>query len=219
MTDENEERFVFFPNDGSKPRRLTVAEAEEWLNNNLRSSGDCPRDAYRNLIRFHIDTRRLEMAATISKSMLSRFKGDPELEAESLMMLGRIMEKMGDYTAAVTYYERVVALEPLDRDSSYFGHNNLGFSLNQLERFEEGEKCCRRAIEVDPAYSNAHKNLGLALEGQARFREAAQAYVDATDACVSDPRPLNHLSSLLGKRPELCDEFERFAEKQERRSG
>ena len=76
---------------------------------------------------------------------------------------------------AEQFYRQALSMEPTSSLLWYFIHNNLGFSLNQLGRFEEGETCCRRAIGINAQRSNGHKNLGLSLQGQGRYREAAES--------------------------------------------
>ena len=89
----------------------------------------------------------------------------------------------------------------------YYLHNNLGYSLNQLGRFEEGELYCRRAIGITSKPQNAHKNLGLALQGQGKYAEAAGCFVTATQANASDGRSVKHLEELIQQHPELEFEF------------
>jgi len=55
--------------------------------------------------------------------------------------------------------------------------------------------------------SNAYKNLGISLEGQLRFNEAAEAYDRAIRVDPRDCRPLKHLETLLDFQPELKYEF------------
>src|SRR6266436_678608 len=105
---------------------------------------------------------------------------DAERKAHCVLALGQMMESVGDYSSAVGYYKEAFALEPGQTDAWYFINNNLGFSLNQLGQFGEGEKYCRKAIEIDPNRPNAFKNLGIALSGQGDFRGAANCFVAAT---------------------------------------
>ena len=86
---------------------------------------------------------------------------------------------------------------------NYFLRNNLGYSLNQLGQFSEGESWCRKAIEIDWNRPNAHKNLGLALQGQTRYPEAAESFRNATLVDPFDRRALNHLRELLEIHPDL----------------
>lgn len=51
---------------------------------------------------------------------------------------------------------------------------------------------------------NAHKNLGLALEGQGRWLEAAEAYQQAVIAWPADRRAYDHLQRLLNEHPSLA---------------
>ena len=54
---------------------------------------------------------------------------------------------------------------------------NLGKTLLDQGRHEEAaDCCCRRAVELDPALSDAHMNLGGALHALERFEEAEQAH-------------------------------------------
>ena len=61
----------------------------------------------------------------------------------------------------------------------------------------------RAAIEINPAMHNAFKNLGLALEGQGRRREAAEAYIRATESGPMDSRALRHLEDLVAANEEF----------------
>ena len=93
----------------------------------------------------------------------------------------------------------------------YFINNNLGFSLNIMERFAEAEPYCRRAMQSDPNRPNAYKNLGLSLAGQGQYREAAQCYVAATQINAADPRAFHLLMDLVKNHPELEYDFETAA--------
>ena len=112
-----------------------------------------------------------------------------------------------DYPAAVRYYKEALAPEPTHTITWYFINNNLGFSLNTLGQFAEGEVYCRKAIKVDPTRPNAHKNLGIALAGRGEHREAAQSFVTATQVNAADARALRLLQDLLRQHPELEYEF------------
>ncbi len=125
---------------------------------------------------------------------------------------GQLMEQIGDFEKAVEYYQKAFALEPAGEDIWYFIHNNLGYSLNQLGRFPEGERFCRAAIKIQPVTHNAYKNLAIALEGQAKFVEAAENYIQATKHNVMDSRAFHHLKDLLEKQPELLTENPEIAE-------
>jgi tetratricopeptide (TPR) repeat protein len=84
----------------------------------------------------------------------------------------------------------------------YYLHNNIGFALNQLERYAEAELHLREAVRLDADRPNAFKNMGLSLEGQGKFGEAALCYIAATRADASDPRALKHLEELAKRHKE-----------------
>ena len=127
---------------------------------------------------------------------------DLEEQAAYFLYLGGAAEQRKDFEAAVIFYQRALALEPMKLEVWYFAHNNLGFSLNQLGRFSDGEKFCRDAIRIDSNRSNGHKNLGLALAGQEHFPAAAHAYIAAINANPADTRSLVLLLKLLRSHPE-----------------
>lgn len=193
------------PPDGA--RQVTAEEAEQVLLKRLEESKDDPLEAMWELAQFYKSQNHLDRAGEIFHDML-QWVSDPELKAQIILALGQTAERARDYPLAVQFYRQGVALEPAAQPNWYFIHNNLGFSLNQLGDFVEGEDCCRRAIAIAPERSNAHKNLGLALVGQGRFREAAETFVKATQVNASDPRSLKHLEDLLAEHPNLVAEFD-----------
>jgi len=131
-----------------------------------------------------------------------------EKQATFFLKQGLEAEKKRDFEAAVIAYKQAKALEPTDKEIWYFIHNNLGYSLNQIGRFSEGEKYSREAILIDCQRSNAYKNLGIALVGQEQFVAAAQSYVQAIEATPADTRSLVLLLKLLQAQPELKLEFQ-----------
>ncbi|HMG21000.1 MAG TPA: hypothetical protein VK607_06770, partial [Kofleriaceae bacterium] len=104
---------------------------------------------------------------------------------------------------------RALSLGQTNAGTWYLIHNNLGYCMNQVGRYEEGEAYCRTATEIDPKRANAFKNLGLSLQGQGRLAAAAGSFVDAVKANASDPRALKHLEDLVAAhRAELAAEIQ-----------
>jgi tetratricopeptide (TPR) repeat protein len=56
---------------------------------------------------------------------------------------------------------------------------------------------------MNPDRYNAHKNLGVALEGLGRYAEAAISYLTASRLNPKDPRALKHLDDLVATHPEV----------------
>jgi Flp pilus assembly protein TadD len=90
------------------------------------------------------------------------------------------LREKGQCAAAVSEYEKVIAVRPEHRDA----HTNLGICLAQTGRTEDAERAFRRALEIDPSFARGYTNLGaLALLTGDTVR-ARDAYLQAI---VKDP--------------------------------
>jgi tetratricopeptide (TPR) repeat protein len=118
------------------------------------------------------------------------------------MELVRGNRAIGDHAGASVFYREGLALPRAPPDTCYLLHNNLGCCLNEAGRHADAEGHCRAAIAIDPERHNAHKNLGVALEGQGRLAEAADAFIRAVQR---NPRALPHLERLLASHPALAE--------------
>ena len=185
---------------------LTAAEMEQLLLKRLESATENPAQAMWELAQFYKTGDRLERASEVFHELLGSVD-DLEIKAQIIFSLGQTAEKSNDFELAVRFYREALGMEPCSPFTWYFIHNNLGYSLNRLGRFVEGERVCRQAIAISTQPPNAHKNLGLALVGQGRDREAAESFIAATQADAADPRSLRHLEALLTEHPELEFDF------------
>ena len=61
--------------------------------------------------------------------------------------------------------------------------NNLGNLLQLTDRFDDAVISYRRALELDPRFTDAHYNLGKVAEELDRLEDAAAHYRDAVDCC------------------------------------
>lgn len=198
------------PPDGAVVE-LSNEEAEKMLLRKLAESKAEPTGALWNLAQFYKLSKQHEKALQRLRELMALLP-DPEDKAECVLTMGQAMEQVGDYPAAVRYYKEALALEPTNSFTWYFINNNLGFSLNTLGQFPEGEVYCRKALEIDPNRPNAHKNLGISFAGQGQYQDAARCFVAATQANAADPRAFRLLQDLLKEHPELEFEFEDAAE-------
>ena len=190
---------------------LSAEEAEKLLLKRLDEAKADPTEALWQLAHFYKQVKQHEKALERLRQLMQRLP-DPEQKAQCVLTMGQAMEQVGDYRTAVRYYKEALALEPTHTFTWYLINNNLGFSLNTLGQFEQGENYCRKAIEAAPTRPNAHKNLGIALAGRGEYREAARSFVTATQADAADARAFHLLQDLLRKHPELEYEFEAVAE-------
>jgi tetratricopeptide (TPR) repeat protein len=109
-----------------------------------------------------------------SGQYLLEFEGDPA--DGSLSVIER--KTMADApSGAEEWFDRAVALEREDGKAA-------------LRAYEQ-------AIAVDPAFLNAHINLGRLLHEAGRYARAEQVYREALKVCGSDPVLLYNLGVLL----------------------
>jgi len=186
---------------------LSNEEAEKMLLKKLDESNADPIQALWQLAQFYKMSKQHDKALERLRQLMERLP-NPEQKAECVLTMGQAMEQVGDYPAAVRYYKEALALEPTHTFTWYFINNNLGFSLNTLGQFSEGEIYCRKALEIDPQRPNAHKNLGISLTGKGQYQDAARCFIAATQANAADARAFRLLQDLLKQHPELEFEFQ-----------
>lgn len=194
------------PTTGGEPVELPFAEVKRLLLAQLLDGTKDRKYTLKQLAHIHGEARHYDQALDYLRQLLP-LELDLEQRAAYVLAMGALAEKQDDFEAAVRFYREAWAMEPERNDVWYFVNNNLGFSLNKVCQFAEGEKFCRAAIEINGSRSNARKNLGIALEGQGQFVEAAKSYIMATKVVPGDPRSLGLLKELLQRHPELEYEF------------
>ncbi len=132
---------------------------------------------------------------------------DPEKKAFCYLSVGQLLEQVREFDSAMEHYSRALLLEPTNACSWYFVHNNIGCCLNHSERFEEAEHYCRDAIRIDPTRYNAYINLGVSLEAQERYVEAAKSFLDAMKANAVDIELIEHLEGLVKEHVEIEEDM------------
>lgn len=190
------------PQSTTPSSSLTGEELEQLLLNKLKRCRDAYCQTLWDLAWLCSRMGRQEQACKYIRQILA-IGEDPELAAACYLALGQFMEQTRDYDGAFAYYAQAYALEPVDTHISYFVHNNLGYCLNRLGRYEEAESYLRVALQIDPSKQNAYKNLGISLERQGRFAEAAQCYIQGVQADATDSRALWYLEELISDHPEI----------------
>ncbi|MDH3582697.1 MAG: tetratricopeptide repeat protein [Phycisphaerae bacterium] len=176
--------------------------------------GNC-RSTLWQLTAMYRDLRCYDDARRCLERILELATEDGE-RVSCLLQLGANMEKDGDFEAAVGYYQTCCGMEPEDKNARYFAHNNLGFCLNMAGRFDDAEPHLHTAVRTDWKRHNAHKNLGLTSLARGRLREAAEAFITATELEPRDPRATHHLLELLLDNPELVEQAPHLQEEAKR---
>jgi tetratricopeptide (TPR) repeat protein len=183
-----------------------LVQMEKDLQQQLKQPDQNPKDVLWKLAWLYNATRRPEQAMKYLRQLLAA-ESDLEIKAACILGLGQSMEQLNDFPAAIQFYREAMIMEPARNDTWYFIHNNLGYSYNQIGQFAEGEKCCRTAIQINPARPNAHKILGIAMSAQGRYREAALSYITGTYNHAGDGRSFKLLKELVQEHPALEFEF------------
>src|SRR5262249_19277121 len=85
--------------------------------------------------------------------------------------------------------------------------------MDQAGNLEDATLCYLRALEIEPAYRDAHYTLGNLLKRSGNFEEALRHYEQAIDpGCEYAPEALNNMGTALrqlGRAEEAIDCFRR----------
>ena len=128
---------------------------------------------------------------------------------------GEVAETEEQWGFALENYGIGLSLLPKDTTTVYFLFNNAAHCLNALQLYSEGESYCRRAIEIDPTRSEAHKNLAVSRRCQGNLRGSALCLVEAIKMNPSDKHAVQLLKQLLTDHPTLslqCSQIARELE-------
>jgi tetratricopeptide (TPR) repeat protein len=123
-----------------------------------------------------------------SGQYLLEFEGDPADGSMSVIEKNPAAEAP---SGAEEWFDRAVALEAEDPETAI--------------------RAYRQAIAADPAFLNAHINLGRLLHEAGRHAKAEQVYREAVNTCGSDPVLLYNLGVLLddmGRKTQAMDAYE-----------
>jgi Flp pilus assembly protein TadD len=156
------------------------AEAEALLER-LVAEYPASAEAHRLLGQLLFEQGRAEEALSHLEDAV---RWDPE-DAAALILLGTVHARhRRDTDAALAYFERAIALDP----DNYLALNNIGGTLINAGREQEGEAYLRRALELNPRYPNAHYGLALLHARRGEYRDAFEHAVVATrEAAPADP--------------------------------
>jgi len=91
---------------------------------------------------------------------------------------------------------------PPSKECQYEINERFSFFLSLSGRYKEAETICRESIEMCPVWSSAYINLGISLEGQGRYREAAESYRNSMMADKTE-WGMERIDNLIEKHPEL----------------
>jgi tetratricopeptide (TPR) repeat protein len=154
------------------------------------------------VVGFYRGTNKTDAASRLLEGFIELSK-DPEQSAHCHLALGQIATDEQRHEAALNHFSAALEVAPKRRKVVYVLHNNIGYCLNSLGRFAEGEQHCRAAIDIDWTRASGYRNLGVSLNGQKNILGAAWALVEAVKAEEADNRARELLEKLLAIHPGL----------------
>lgn len=155
------------------------------------------------VVGFYRGINKIESATHLLEGYIQLSK-NPEQSAHCHLALGQIATDEKKLDQALQHFNAALELAPKKRKVGYVLHNNIGYCLNNLGRFAEGEKHCRRAIEMDWARASGYRNLGVSLQGQGDMVGAAWALAEAIKVEATDDRARLILDKLLAAHPKIA---------------
>jgi Flp pilus assembly protein TadD len=125
--------------------------------------------AYSNAAAIFEKQGNLDKALEYYKKAVEIAPNRPELHAS----MAAIYEKQGNQAAAQAEYKALAEADPAHAAITWF---NIGAIAKNSDRNEEAVRAFQKAVELDPAYAAAHKELGYALVKQGDFKGAVAQF-------------------------------------------
>ena len=154
-------------------------------------------------------------------------------DADSWFMLGTLSGQSGNYTQAVEYLEKAVALIPhwfaawdnlgmaymftgdypaaeesfrkaLELNPRHLSAlNNLGNLMSQTERTEQAVECFTSILKIDPAFYEARNNLGIVYSKIGRLERAIDCFRRCTELQPLNPTAYHNLGDTFRVKHDL----------------
>ena len=183
---------------------LTTEDTEKLLLERLRNS-TTEDDHFRWLlfvVGYYRGMQRIDAAKGLLQGFLTE-SDKSEYKVHCHLALGQIATDEQEFEPAVNHFNAALAFKPASQKVQYVLFNNVGYCLNMLGRYPEGERQCRLALELDARRPSAYRNLGVSLQGQGNAIGAAWVLVEASKADPSDNRARAILEKLISLNPTL----------------
>ncbi len=131
----------------------------------------------------------------------------PALGGALLLTLGLLTwRQAGIYRSPETLWRDTLIKNP----DSWMAHSNLGVLLINQRRFEEAMEHCRKAVQINPNYTEGLNNLGIALAAQGRFDEAIEDYHKAIRINPNYAEVLNNLGLAIANKGRFDEAIENY---------
>ena len=110
------------------------------------------------------------------------------------------------WITAIGHFGAALDLQPNSKKIEYILRNNLGYCLNMVGRYDEGERHCRTALDLNWTRPSAYRNLGISFHGQGKIPSAAWALFEAIKMDSADDRARILLKKLASDHPSLMQQ-------------
>lgn len=190
------------PTTGDAPQ---AHDTEKMLLQRLESTAN--QEEYFRWMLFTVGYYRGIQKPEAAKDLLRRFLGvasKPEYHVQCQLALGQIATDEQDMDIAISHFGAALKLQPESKKIEYILHNNLGFCFNMVGRYDDGERHCRTALDLNWSRPSAYRNLGISFHGQGKLASAAWALFEAIKMDASDDRARTLLKKLASDNPSLA---------------
>ena len=192
-----------FPNDADMHNSLAVVyqfqkrqrEAETAYLKALQIAPDHSRAGI-NLGKLYLAQRRLPAAQKVLEAALRHDPG-PGVRHEAHYNLGYVHLFQEDFQQAYSSFQR--ALKAQERPLAHYALSN---ACARLDLGEEQRRALERAVQLDPTFAAAHRNLGALYFQEGDYPAAETALLQAIRHDPASPVAYRHLATLyaqLGK--------------------
>ena len=182
-------------------------DTEKMLLQRLETTTD--EDQYFRWMLFTVGYYRGIERAESAKDLLRRFlatTSNPEYHVQCQLALGQIATDEQKMDNAIGHFGAALDLQPNSKKIEYILRNNLGYCLNMVGRYDEGERHCRTALDLNWTRPSAYRNLGISFHGQGKIPSAAWALFEAIKMDSSDDRARILLKKLASDHPSLMQQ-------------
>jgi tetratricopeptide (TPR) repeat protein len=182
-------------------------DTEKTLLQRLEASTN--EDEYFRWMLFTVGYYRGVERADAAKELLSRFldtSSNPEHRVQCHLALGQIATDEQQMDQAIAHFTAALELQPSSKKIEYVLRNNLGYCLNMAGRYDQGERQCRAALDLNWTRPSAFRNLGISFHGQGKIAAAAWALVEAIKTDSADDRARILLKKLATDHPSLLQQ-------------
>ena len=112
---------------------------------------------------------------------------------DGLLAVANVSMDIGNYTGAIEYFDKVLAIDPNDVDAL----NSKGVALDSLGNYTEAIEYFDKVLAIDPNDVDAIYNKGVAFENLGNYAEAIEYYDKVLDINPNDVDALNSRAALV----------------------